>query len=33
MNCLNRSTEMTNNTVITEKDRISCDLCENCGSL
>jgi Zn-finger nucleic acid-binding protein len=33
MNCLNCGTEMTENTVITKKDRISYDLCENCGSL
>lgn len=33
MNCLNCGNEMTNNTVITKKDRISYDLCDKCGSL
>ena len=33
MNCLNCGTEMTNNEVITRKDRISYDMCEKCGSL
>ena len=33
MNSLNCGTEMTNNTVITKKDRISYDMCEKCGSL
>ncbi len=33
MNCLNCGTEMTNNEVITKKDRISYDMCEKCGSL
>ena len=33
MNCLNCGTEMTDNTVITKKDRISYDMCEKCGSL
>jgi uncharacterized protein len=33
MNCLNCGTEMTNNEVITKKDRISYDICEQCGSL
>ncbi|MFZ0819750.1 MAG: zf-TFIIB domain-containing protein [Candidatus Acidiferrales bacterium] len=33
MNCLNCGTEMTNNEVVTKKDRISYDMCEKCGSL
>jgi Zn-finger nucleic acid-binding protein len=33
MNCLNCGTEMTTNTVITKKDRITYDMCEKCGSL
>jgi uncharacterized protein len=33
MNCLNCGTEMTNNQVITKKNRISYDMCEKCGSL
>jgi uncharacterized protein len=33
MNCLNCGTQMTNNEVITKKDRISYDMCEKCGSL
>lgn len=33
MNCLNCGTEMTNNTVVTKKDRISYDMCDKCGSL
>lgn len=33
MNCLNCGSEMVNNEVVTEKDRISYDMCEHCGSL
>lgn len=33
MKCLNCATEMTDNEVITKKDRISFDMCEKCGSL
>lgn len=33
MKCLNCGTEMTNNQVVTKKDRISYDMCEQCGSL
>ena len=33
MNCLNCGTEMTNNTVVTKKDRVSYDMCDKCGSL
>lgn len=33
MTCLHCGTEMTNNEVITKKDRISYDMCEKCGSL
>jgi Zn-finger nucleic acid-binding protein len=33
MNCLNCGTEMTNNQVVTKKDRVSYDMCEHCGSL
>lgn len=33
MNCLNCGTEMTNNTVITKKDKVSYDMCDKCGSL
>jgi len=33
MNCLNCGSEMTNNEVVTKKDRISYDMCEKCGSL
>ncbi len=33
MKCLNCGTEMTNNQVVRKKDRISYDMCEQCGSL
>jgi len=33
MKCLNCRSEMTNNQVMTKKDRISYDMCEKCGSL
>jgi uncharacterized protein len=33
MKCLNCGSDMTNNQVITKKDRISYDMCEKCGSL
>ena len=33
MNCLSCGTEMTTNTVVTKKDRVSYDMCEKCGSL
>jgi Zn-finger nucleic acid-binding protein len=33
MKCLNCASEMTNNEVVTKKDRISYDMCEQCGSL
>jgi len=33
MKCLNCRTEMTNNLVQTRKDRMSYDMCEDCGSL
>ena len=33
MKCLNCGTEMTNNRVVRENDRISYDTCEQCGSL
>ena len=33
MKCLNCGTEMTNNEVVTKKDRISYDMCQKCGSL
>jgi len=33
MKCLNCRTEMTNNLVQTRKDRISYDVCDDCGSL
>ncbi|MGH9733992.1 MAG: zf-TFIIB domain-containing protein [Candidatus Acidiferrales bacterium] len=33
MKCLNCGTEMTTNQVITNKDQISYDMCEKCGSL
>ncbi len=33
MKCLNCRTEMTNNLVQTKKDRISYDVCDDCGSL
>ena len=33
MQCLNCGTEMTSNQVITQKDQISYDMCEKCGSL
>ena len=33
MKCLNCRTEMTNNFVQTKKNRISYDICEECGSL
>ena len=33
MKCLNCGTEMTNNQVVTKTNRISYDMCEQCGSL
>jgi len=33
MNCLNCGTEMTTNQVVTQKDSISYDMCDKCGSL
>jgi Zn-finger nucleic acid-binding protein len=33
MKCLNCGTEMTNNQVVTKRDRLSYDMCERCGSL
>src|SRR5690242_8237075 len=33
MKCLNCGTEMTTNQVVTKKDSISYDMCEQCGSL
>ncbi|MDP6379806.1 MAG: zf-TFIIB domain-containing protein [Phycisphaerae bacterium] len=33
MKCLSCNTEMTNNLVVTKRDQLSYDVCEQCGSL
>ena len=33
MNCLNCGNQMTDNEVVTHEDRVSYDMCEQCGSL